>query len=163
VELHEGTVTAHSEGIGCGSAFTVSLPRLSQPNERRTTFGIAPTTSPRRVLVVDDNLDALESLRDYLVHQGHDVVASSQPFEALEIARQFQPQLAVLDIGLPGMDGYTLASMLRASFTVEQLRLVAVTGYGQTKDFERSKAAGFDTHLVKPVALDDLDAALAGA
>lgn len=163
VELHEGTVTAHSEGIGCGSTFTVSLPRLSQPNERRTPLGNAPApvSSPRRVLVVDDNLDALESLRDYLVHQGHDVVATSQPFEALEIARQFRPQLAVLDIGLPGMDGYTLASMLRASFTEEQLRLVAVTGYGQTKDFERSKAAGFDTHLVKPVALDDLNAALA--
>lgn len=163
VELHEGSVTAQSEGIGCGSAFTVSLPRLSQPNENPTQMDVAPTPagSSVRVLVVDDNIDALESLRDYLVHRGHDVVATSEPLQALKIAERFRPHVAVMDIGLPGMDGYALATAMRASFPVEQLRLVALTGYGQTRDFERSKAAGFDTHLVKPVSLEALDAALA--
>lgn len=162
VELHEGTVTARSEGIGCGSAFTVWLPRLSQTNERSTPPGVvpAPAGSALRILVVDDNVDALESLRDYLAHHGHDVVAISEPLQALKIAEQFRPHVAVLDIGLPGMDGYALAKALRGSFSAEQLRLVALTGYGQTKDFERSKAAGFDMHLVKPVSLEALDAAV---
>jgi signal transduction histidine kinase/CheY-like chemotaxis protein len=162
VELHEGTVVARSEGIGCGSAFTVSLPLLSQPTELPTPFDVAPVPigSLARILVVDDNIDALESLRDYLAHQGHNVAATSEPLQAVRIAQQFRPDIAVLDIGLPGMDGYALAKALRATFSSEQLRLVALTGYGQTKDFERSKAAGFDTHLVKPVSLEALDAAI---
>ncbi|MCQ4251527.1 ATP-binding protein [Pseudomonas stutzeri] len=162
VELHEGSVMARSEGIGCGSAFTVSLPLLSQTVEKYPKSDLSPVqTGPSaRILVVDDNMDALESLRDYLAHQGHDVVATSEPLQAVRIAEQFHPNVAVLDIGLPGMDGYALAKVLRASFPAGQLRLVALTGYGQTKDFERSKAAGFDTHLVKPVSLEALDAAI---
>jgi signal transduction histidine kinase/CheY-like chemotaxis protein len=162
VELHEGSVVARSEGIGRGSAFTVSLPLLSQPAELPAPLGVAPVPagSLARILVVDDNIDALESLRDYLAHQGHDVVATSEPLQAVRIAEQFRPDVAVLDIGLPGMDGYALAQALRASFPAEQVRLVALTGYGQAKDFELSKAAGFDTHLVKPVSLEALDAAI---
>jgi signal transduction histidine kinase/CheY-like chemotaxis protein len=163
VELHQGSVTAHSEGIGCGSTFKVTLPLLSQPDERPAVLDIpAEATGPSaRILVVDDNIDALESLRDYLAHQGHDVMAISEPLQAVRTAEQFRPTIAVLDIGLPGMDGYALAQALRRSFPADQLRLVALTGYGQTKDFERSKDAGFDTHLVKPVSLEALDAAIA--
>ena len=164
VELHEGTVMARSEGIGRGSAFTVSLPRLSLTNNRQAAP--KPTSiaagSTLRILLVDDNADALESLRDYLAHRGHEVVAASEPLQALQITKEFRPDVAVLDIGLPGMDGYDLAAALRGRFSKEELRLVALTGYGQIKDFERSKSAGFDTHLVKPVSLEALDAAIAG-
>lgn len=164
VELHEGTVMARSEGIGCGSAFTVSLPRLSLPNSLQNLPDFTPAAagSAFRILLVDDNIDALESLRDYLAHHGHEVVATSEPLQALQITQTFRPDVAVLDIGLPGMDGYDLAAALRGRFSQEELRLVALTGYGQTRDFERSKAAGFDTHLVKPVSLEALDAAIAG-
>lgn len=164
VELHEGTVMARSEGIGCGSAFTVSLPRLSLPNSLQNLPDFTPAAagSAFRILLVDDNIDALESLRDYLAHHGHEVVATSEPLQALQITQTFHPDVAVLDIGLPGMDGYDLAAALRGRFSQEELRLVALTGYGQTRDFERSKAAGFDTHLVKPVSLEALDAAIAG-
>ena len=163
IELHQGSVTAHSEGIGHGSTFKVTLPLLSQPDKTTPTPACLPAAdrNAARILVVDDNTDALESLRDYLVHQGHEVATASEPLQALSIAESFRPDLAVLDIGLPGMDGYELAKALRATFTPHQLRLVALTGYGQVKDFERSKQAGFDTHLVKPVALEALDAALA--
>ncbi|WP_181072840.1 hybrid sensor histidine kinase/response regulator [Stutzerimonas azotifigens] len=162
VELHEGSVTASSAGIGCGSTFRVSLPLLNQPAIITHASDAVPGLrhAAVRVLVVDDNIDALESLRDYLAHQGHDVRTASEPLQALQLAEQFHPDVAVLDIGLPGMDGYALAKALRASFPPERLRLVALTGYGQTKDFERSKQAGFETHLVKPVALEALDAAV---
>lgn len=163
VEQHEGSVTARSEGIGCGSVFTVSLPLLSQPTETTVPNDLTddPCGARLRVLVVDDNSDALESLRDYLGHRGHDVFATSEPLQALRVAEQFQPEVAVLDIGLPGMDGYALAKALRAVLP-QPIRLVALTGYGQTKDFERSKSAGFDIHLVKPVALAALNTAVAG-
>lgn len=162
VELHEGSVTAHSDGIGCGSTFTVTLPLLSQPNEAPVALeSPAVTAHPSaRVLVVDDNLDALESVRDYLIHRGHEVIATSEPLQAVRMAAQFRPTVAVLDIGLPEMDGYALAQALRKSFPADALRLVALTGYGQAKDFERSRAAGFEAHLVKPVSLEALEAAI---
>ncbi len=165
VELHEGSVTASSAGIGCGSTFKVTLPLLDQPAVAAQASGVTVGVSRAavRVLVVDDNIDALESLRDYLAHQGHDVMTASEPLQALKLAEQFQPDVAVLDIGLPGMDGYALASALRTSFPPDRLRLVALTGYGQTKDFQRSRQAGFETHLVKPVALEALDAAINAA
>lgn len=164
VEQHEGTVVAHSEGIGSGSTFTVSLPLLSQPTEPSLPADIVsePEGLKARVLIVDDNTDALESLRDYLTHRGHEVFATEDPLEALRMAKQFQPEVAVLDIGLPGMDGYDLAKALRGLLLPNPIRLVALTGYGQTKDFERSKAAGFDMHLVKPVPLAALNLAVAG-
>lgn len=165
VEMHEGSVTARSEGIGCGSAFTVSLPRLSLPNSLQSLPDLTPVAggSARRILLVDDNVDALESLRDYLAHHGHEVIATSEPLQALQLSKTFRPEVAVLDIGLPGMDGYDLAAALRGRFSKDELRLVALTGYGQIKDFERSKSAGFDMHLVKPVSLEALDAAIAGS
>ncbi len=165
VELHEGSVTASSAGIGCGSTFKVTLPLLEQPAVAPPAGDAVPGVPPAavRVLVVDDNIDALESLRDYLAHQGHEVATASESLQALHLAERFQPDVAVLDIGLPGMDGYALARALRAAFPAQRLRLVALTGYGQTKDFQRSKQAGFEIHLVKPVALEALDAAINAA
>lgn len=163
VELHEGQVGASSPGIGQGSTFTVRLPLFERGAEevhQASHEAWDSETMPVRVLIVDDNLDALESTRDYLRKRGHRVEASSDPLEALGIARRFRPEVAVLDIGLPVMSGYELAAALRAEFNAAELRLVALTGYGQMKDLERSRAAGFDLHLVKPVSLRQLDAAL---
>lgn len=115
---------------------------------------------PARILIVDDNLDALESTQAVLRQQGHTVQASSNPFDVLNIVREFKPEVAVLDIGLPDLDGFQLASMLREHFPPAALGLIALTGYGQVKDRERSKAAGFDVHLVKPASLHDLTAAI---
>lgn len=162
VDLHGGTVTGRSEGVGQGSEFTVRLPML---NHSVAMASIKPPEcaklpSALRVLVVDDNIDALESIKHYLSLRGDQVRATSDPLEALSIADEFVPEVAVLDIGLPVMDGYTLASNLRAKYGSHELRLIALTGYGQKKDFEQSQAAGFDVHLVKPVLLQDLDAAM---
>lgn len=162
VELHEGTVTAHSAGTGRGSMFTVRLPLLRHAVDDPVDAPVqpGPTTGALRVLVVDDNLDALASTTAYLSQRGHEVRQTSDPLEAVGLAERFRPQVAVLDIGLPVMDGYRLASELRRRIPAGSLRLVALTGYGQLKDLERSRAAGFDMHLVKPVSLQALDAAL---
>ncbi|MGS0940751.1 hybrid sensor histidine kinase/response regulator [Pseudomonas luteola] len=163
ISLHGGTVAASSGGVGCGSTFTVTLPRLllaiseptQVPEEDSNTV-----VKPARILIVDDNLDALESTQAVLRQQGHTVQASSNPFDVLNIVREFKPEVAVLDIGLPDLDGFQLASMLREHFPSSALGLIALTGYGQVKDRERSKAAGFDVHLVKPASLHDLTAAI---
>jgi CheY-like chemotaxis protein len=112
------------------------------------------------VLVVDDNLDAAESLADLLRHVGHDVKVAQDGPGALEVAARFHPEVAVLDIGLPVMDGYELAAALKSREDAGPIRLVALTGYGQEKDRQRSREAGFDAHLVKPVEIDALLAAL---
>jgi signal transduction histidine kinase/CheY-like chemotaxis protein len=164
VELHGGSVTARSAGTGYGSEFTVTLPLLKHPANAITASPPVRKKSPEplRVLLVDDNIDALESTNEYLRERGHAVRATSDPLDALKIAGEFRPEVALLDIGLPVMDGYTLASELRHRFPALELRLIALTGYGQAKDRERTRLAGFDVHLVKPVLLQDLDAALAG-
>jgi signal transduction histidine kinase len=164
VELHGGTVTAASEGTGCGSRFIVSLPLSKDIAGVQPASAPALPSSPRfvRVLVVDDNLDALETMRNCLRERDYEVAIASDPLQALRLAQQFRPTVALLDIGLPVMDGYQLAKALRMQFPGQELRLLALTGYGQATDKTRSKSAGFDGHLVKPVDLDDLIAALAG-
>lgn len=163
VELHGGSVSAVSDGVGCGTTFTVTLPLLSQPPVAAPPRP-APQRAPmvkRRILLVDDSPDALESTRRYLEQQGHEVVATADPHQALVLAAALQPQVAILDIGLPEMDGFQLAAALRAQLANAPPRLVALTGYGQLRDFELTRAAGFDLHLVKPVTPSELDAALA--
>lgn len=162
VELHGGTVTAFSQGIGEGSEFTVTLPRLKTSIGRSPApIDVQPTAAPNeRVLLVDDNIDALETLASYLTYQGYEVATANDPVQALEAARTFRPSIAILDIGLPIMDGYQLAGELRNEFP-QNLRLLALTGYGQTNDRTRSNAAGFEAHLVKPVGLADLMDAMA--
>jgi signal transduction histidine kinase/CheY-like chemotaxis protein len=165
VELHGGTVTAASEGAGRGSEFVIRLPALdvvvasepgseaAPPREIRRTSG--------RVLVVDDNRDAAEGLGELLTDLGYVTRVSYDGPSALAAARDFAPHVALVDIGLPTMDGYEVARRLRAVPGLGELRLVAVTGYGQPSDRERSQAAGFDEHLVKPVDHDVIEPVLA--
>ncbi|MGV3740846.1 MAG: hybrid sensor histidine kinase/response regulator [Burkholderiaceae bacterium] len=162
VELHGGTVTASSAGPGQGSTFTVSLPILkgdaateSKPEAKQTQ-----PSRPSRLLIVDDNVDALETLAHLIQSHGYEVKSTTNPLEALQIAREFHPSVAVLDIGLPVMNGYKLAREFRKQFPAQELKLIALTGYGQPGDRERAKSAGFDHHLVKPVVFSDLISAL---
>ena len=156
VGLHHGAVEAHSAGPGHGSTFTVHLPiaeaaveEAPAPRPRSTAFGhVGP---PRRILLVDDNDDARELLVDALGSVGHEVRGAADPVEALELLQTFSPEIAVLDIGLPVMDGYELATRLRSAMSSSVPRMIALTGYGQPQDEARSAAAGFDVHLVKPV------------
>lgn len=161
VTLHGGTVFASSKGEGQGAEFVVELPlalavRVPVPNARAEAAMIGGANPSGRILVVDDNQDALTLLADALAAVGYLVQSAHDGPEALMAATVFKPQVAVLDIGLPVMDGYELATRLRAMFGTDALRLVAVTGYGQESDRRRSGVSGFDAHLVKPVRLDEL-------
>ena len=161
VEMHGGQVQARSEGLGRGSEFVVRLPLA----ERRTRRGTQPSpldhaTDSRRILVIEDNADAAESMEMLLVALGHTVQLAADGPSGLALAATFQPHTVLLDLGLPEMDGYQVARELRQRFG-KDLRLVAVTGYGQEEYRQRSRAAGFDEHLVKPVAIDALVQALA--
>jgi PAS domain S-box-containing protein len=162
VRLFGGTVSAHSEGPGQGSEFIVNLPHqplatVKIPTPERPSA--APAPSPvARILVVDDNQDALEMLVEALGILGHEAHGASDVNGALELARRVKPTLALLDIGLPVMDGYELGRQLKALPGLEGIKLVALTGYGQSSDREKSSAAGFAAHLVKPVELHAIGA-----
>jgi PAS domain S-box-containing protein len=155
VELHGGTVSATSEGAGRGTEVSVRLPAASGgPAPRPVRESRAATIAlaqGQRVLVVDDNVDAAESLMLLLGAQGYDVSAAHSGPAALEEAGRVAPDFILLDIGLPGMDGYAVAQALRRDPRLARCRLVAVTGYGRDEDRRRSRDAGFDCHLVKPV------------
>jgi PAS domain S-box-containing protein len=158
VELHGGTVQAASAGVGRGSEFVIRLPAPaaaadSGPGEPAPPIGERTAPLPRRILVVDDNRDATESLALLLRLDGHETRAAYDGVEALEVAQSFEPETVLLDIGLPGMNGYEVAHRLRQRPGGDRLLLVALTGWGQDIDRERTRAAGFDEHLVKPVDL----------
>ncbi|HEX9294266.1 MAG TPA: ATP-binding protein [Polyangiaceae bacterium] len=167
VELHGGSVTAHSEGLGKGSEFVLRVPVVPQQqlelSLQASDAGAARTMARahpqgKRVLVVDDNADAAETLADLLHGLGHTTSVAHDGPTALSKAEAFRPQVALLDIGLPVMDGYELARRLREQPGLQRLRLFAITGYGQESDRERSRAAGFHEHLVKPVDFSKLAA-----
>jgi signal transduction histidine kinase len=153
VELHGGRVEAFSEGLGRGSEFVVRLPCSESAGEPATN-GAARTSGPsrpaRRVLVVDDNADAADSLALLLRVDGHEVRVAYDGPAALQEAAAFRPEVVLLDIGLPRMDGYEVARRLRGQAELKEALLVAVTGYGQDEDRRRAEEAGFDAHLVKP-------------
>jgi CheY-like chemotaxis protein len=156
VELHGGTIEAHSAGPDTGATFVVRWPRSPAGLPARH-----PTTAPaasgaRRILIVDDNADAADMLGTLLQSLGHDVAIAFDGPSALELARRFVPDVGLLDIGLPGMDGYELARRLRLEDACRHTLLVAITGYSQPSDRLRSKAAGFAYHFVKPVELSSL-------
>jgi PAS domain S-box-containing protein len=159
-EMHGGRVTAHSDGAGRGSEFVLRLPALPEPPRPAEPRGPRPAgrtqAPPRRVLVVDDNVDAAESLAVFLRATGHEVHTAYDGRAALRQAEALGPEVVVLDIGLPGMDGYEVARRLRQQEGLKQPFLVALTGYGQDEDRRRSAAAGFDVHLVKPADPDTL-------
>jgi PAS domain S-box-containing protein len=158
VELHGGTVEATSEGLGRGSEFVLRLP-FAPASKRATPVDVsterrslaAEPGEGRRVLVVDDNADAREALRFLLEDEGHRVRTAGDGPDALREAEDFRPEVVLLDIGLPGMDGYEVARRLRTLPGTREALIVAVSGYGQPEDRERSRAAGFDDHLLKPV------------
>jgi PAS domain S-box-containing protein len=160
LEMHGGKIEVSSAGPGQGSEFVIRLPALTDAAEALAASA-EPESAVRqpacsRVLVVDDNLDSAESLALLLGIHGHQVSLAYNGPEALEVARSFRPEVVVLDIGLPGMDGYEVARHLRGERQTENVMLIALTGYGQSEDRQRSKQAGFDHHLVKPVDPDVL-------
>jgi PAS domain S-box-containing protein len=160
VAAHGGTVAARSDGIGRGAEFEVRLPAADDVTRAGATSlrpaGPVAERSGVRVLVVDDNTDALELLSEGLGLLGHEVHQAHDGPTALAVAERVHPSVAILDIGLPVMDGYELARRLRAIDSLAGIQLVAVTGYGQTTDRKRSAEAGFDEHLVKPVSIDQV-------
>ena len=150
----------HSDGLGLGSEFLIRLPTSAK--ELLEEARVAPASQPapaangKRVLLVDDNVDAAELLSEILRRGGHDVAVAHDPLEALDLVPRFRPEIAVLDIGLPVMDGYALALKIRQIPNAEAMRMIALTGYGQQQDRSRSEAAGFEHHLVKPVNVKQL-------
>ncbi len=157
VEMHEGQVEAHSEGPSRGSQFVVWLPVLAEaPAEQRAVTPLRLVKRRRQILLVEDNTDARQSLQDLLETWGHRVEVAADGPRGLELAVQRPPELALVDLGLPGMDGYRVAETLRATLG-RGIRLVALTGYDNPEHQNRAREAGFDVHLVKPVSPDALD------
>ncbi len=159
IALHGGRVEVHSAGPAMGSTFTVRLPCVERaaPEALESAEVLAPALArSHRILVVDDNEDARELLAELLATYGHAVESIGDPIVALERARTFGPDVAILDLGLPEMDGDELGARLRAERPDAHLRLIALTGYGQPSDIARTTAAGFDAHLLKPVDLPQL-------
>jgi PAS domain S-box-containing protein len=167
VELHGGRIEAKSAGPGQGAEFTVYLPCvLASESDFDATVETDDETALQtetgaRILVVDDNVDVAESMAVLLELEGHQVRTVYTAHAALETARTFRPDVVLLDIGLPGMDGYEVARRLRACPATRHVLLIALTGYGREEDRARSKAAGFDQHLVKPVEPEAMNAMIA--
>jgi PAS domain S-box-containing protein len=160
IEMHGGRISAQSAGLGRGATFVVRLPRVARPEAVRAE----PTPAmavPRRVLIVDDNEDAANSLAMLLGFRGHDVRTAYSAMQALATLGSFEAEVALLDVGLPEMNGYQLAQRLRSDPNFRGTLLVAITGYGQADDRQRAFSAGFDDHLIKPVDLEALERALA--
>jgi two-component system, chemotaxis family, CheB/CheR fusion protein len=158
VELHDGSIDGRSEGLGKGSEFTVRLPILReaeihnhslQEEARESSAEISAT--PHRVMIVDDNSDTVESVAEIVRSWGHEVAVAQDGPSALELASTFRPDIALLDIGLPQMNGYELARRLREMRSMNRMLLVAISGYAGVEDRRRSHEAGFNLHLVKPI------------
>jgi CheY-like chemotaxis protein len=157
VELHRGTVSATSPGPGRGSVFAIRLPLGSTVPVEAVPVGKPRSGAPHRILLVEDNEDAADSLRLVLEMLGHEVALARSGEEGVEVAARFRPDVVLSDIGLEGgMSGYDLARALRASPDLRGARLVAVTGYGQADDRRRALEAGFDEHIVKPFDVEAL-------
>ena len=160
LQMHDGTISAHSEGTGRGSEFVIRLPML--PETTQSVNGRQPATTAdappvrRRILVADDNADALQTLATVLELSGHEVFSAANGSLALECAERHLPEVALLDIGMPLLDGYEVARRIRAQAWGKRITLVALTGWGQESDRRRSQEAGFDSHLVKPLDLGKL-------
>jgi CheY-like chemotaxis protein len=168
VELHGGTVSAHSEGAGLGTELLVQLPlcagvasaaaAAAAPEDGHGSLPLA--RAHRRILIVDDNEDAASLLAQVLERLGHEVMVANDSQLALERAAAFAPEVALLDIGLPGLDGHEVGARLRQQLPA--LRLIAISGYGDPASRARSLAAGFEAHLVKPIRREELTALLTG-
>ena len=165
VALHGGTVDVSSDGVGAGSEFTVSLPidpRAQPTSEPAPAPSEGPTAKGLRILVADDNDDGREMLGYLLEAEGHTVALAVDGPTAIATAREFRPDVAILDIGMPGMHGYAVAEALRKDADTSTIVLVALSGLGQREDKERSLRSGFDRHFTKPVDLNTIRAFLNG-
>jgi len=162
VELHQGRIEACSEGSGKGAVFTVWLPCINPVVKGQDAAAVSHAAPARasRVLIVDDNADAAESVALLLQLSGHETRVVTEAAKVIPACNEFMPQVAVLDIGLPAIDGYQLARELRRHHGKANLMLIALTGYGQSEYRERALAAGFDHHFVKPVDPEKLEAAI---
>jgi CheY-like chemotaxis protein len=181
LEMHGGRLSAASPGIGLGSTFTVELPvvrtsaqtvavkeqykeQYEEQYKLSSPESAAPAAPARlRVLLVDDNVDAMEMMGFLLTEMGYETITASDAHTVVALAEAERPDVIVLDIGLPGIDGYQLARLIRANPALAHTRLVAHTGYGSPEDRQNARTAGFDAHLVKPAQLAALEAALRGA
>ena len=160
VEMHGGVVEVHSEGPGCGTEFVLRLPLLEDLVPSLQEPEASPVVTRRRVLVVDDNADATDMLSSLLVLSGHQVDIARDGVEAVEAAIRIRPDVVLLDIGMPRLDGYGAARQIRDKLGRGVL-LIAITGWGQDDDRQRALDAGFDTHMTKPVNYDKLTKSLA--
>lgn len=163
VELHGGTVSASSDGPGRGSTFTVRLPKVTTPQKTQPVLEQSHCEGfSRRVLVIEDNRDAREMFRMMLELAGHEVVEAEEGLGGLELLKSVRPDVAVIDVGLPGLNGYEIARRFRAEAGSDGVMLVALTGYGTPEAVERSRQAGFDHHLIKPVNAEALQGIMRG-
>jgi CheY-like chemotaxis protein len=160
VELHHGAVEVHSEGLGRGSEFIVRLPLLDEPllteSNHEPAADRAVTGLKRRVLVVDDNVDSAESLAMLMKISGHEVEMAHDGLEAVDLSLAFRPDVILLDIGLPKLNGYEVARKIREQQAGKDIVLIALTGWGQEEDRRKSKESGFNAHIVKPVDFPEL-------
>jgi DNA-binding response OmpR family regulator len=162
VSLHGGEVEVHSAGVGRGSEFVVRLPRAEHAPEHPAPGEPATAAAPaRRVLVVDDNVDNADSLALFLRQRGHLVDTAYDGEVACTAAERFRPDIVLLDIGLPKLGGHAVCQYIRRQPWGDGMRIIAQTGWGQDADRLRSRDAGFDDHLVKPVAPAELLAIIA--
>jgi two-component system CheB/CheR fusion protein len=156
VDLHGGEVLAHSDGLDCGAEFSVKLPLATDLVAQKTLVTANKSDLPRRILVIEDNVDAADSLRDVLELAGHTVAVAYDGPEGINRAREFRPDVIFCDIGLPGADGYDVARTLRSDVLLTDTVLIALSGYAQPEDIEHAVAAGFDRHLAKPPSMEEV-------
>jgi CheY-like chemotaxis protein len=162
VEMHGGTIAAHSEGPGRGAELVVRLPLLANPVVGATSAPPRPRrTTGRRIVIADDNDDALQTLSWLLQSQGHEVHTARDGLEAVHAVATLRPEIVILDIGMPNLDGYAAAERIRRQPWGRPMKLVAQTGWGQPSDKQRARQAGFDIHLTKPIDVDRLVAVIA--
>ena len=157
VELHDGTVLAKSDGPNHGATFTVELPAIEPPAAHSgVDTATTRTATPRHVLIIEDDDDARDSLAELLRLDDHQVSVACDGKDGVALAGSLAPDLVLVDIGLPDIDGYEVARRLRNNPATSRLRLIAVTGYGTQEDRRSALAAGFNEHLAKPVELESL-------
>jgi CheY-like chemotaxis protein/anti-sigma regulatory factor (Ser/Thr protein kinase) len=161
VNMHGGTVRIDSEGQDRGTTLTLTLPRLAQAPASAPAQASTDAERPRRVMLVEDNADAREMMTMLLEMHGCEVRAAASGPDGIALAMAERPELAIIDIGLPGMDGYAVARALKDNPATAAIELIALTGYGSEDDRQRAIAAGFARHFTKPIRMEDLRAALA--